>query len=111
GLEHAQEVRLELDRQLADLVEEQRAAARLDEVTIALLDRAGERALLVTEQVRGDQLARQRTAVDRDERSRRAPRALVDQPREQILARPRLAEDQHVAVRDRRALRLIDRRP
>ena len=44
GLEHAQEVRLQLERQLAELVEEQRPAVRLHEVAVALGDGAGERA-------------------------------------------------------------------
>src|SRR5664279_210249 len=102
-------MRLELEWQLGNLVEKQRAAVRLDEVPVARLARARERALLVPEQVRRDQLLRQRTAVHRDECPRRAPRTLVDRPREQILSSAGLAEDQHVALRRGRALRLIDR--
>ena len=40
GLEHAQEVRLQLERQLSELVEEQRPAVRLHEVAVARLQAA-----------------------------------------------------------------------
>jgi hypothetical protein len=49
ALERAQQLRLEVERQLADLVEKQRpAVGRLDR-TDALADRTGERAALVAE--------------------------------------------------------------
>ena len=64
------------ERQLADLVEEQRAAVGALEPALALRDRAGEAAALVAEQLGVDQLGRDRAAVDAQERARRAPRAL-----------------------------------
>jgi hypothetical protein len=49
-LEHPQQLRLERDVELADLVEEDRAALGLLEAAEVLTDRAGEAALLVAEQ-------------------------------------------------------------
>ena len=71
-LEHAQELRLRRERQLAELVEEQRAAARLDERALAIAVGAGERAADVAEQVRVDQVLGDRAAIDDDERALRA---------------------------------------
>ena len=69
-LEHAQQLGLDRERQLADLVEEHRAAVRALEQARLGRDRAGERALLVAEQLALDQRLRpERRAVDRDERS------------------------------------------
>src|SRR6185436_15679296 len=48
-LEHAQELRLQLERQLADLVEEERALAGVLEVSRLRLRRSGEGALRVSE--------------------------------------------------------------
>ena len=93
-LQHAQELRLELERQLADLVEEERAAIGQLEAAGLRRVRAGEGAALVAEQLALDQRRRQRGAVDDDERPV-APAALaVERAREQLLARARLAEEQ-----------------
>ena len=70
--EHAQQARLHHERELAELVEEQRAAARFEERALALAIRARERAFDVTEQVGIDQLLRDRAAIDDDEGLRRA---------------------------------------
>ena len=50
-LQHAQQLHLDVGRDLADLVEEQRAAVGLREAAVVALDRAGEGALLVAEQL------------------------------------------------------------
>ena len=50
-LEHAQQLHLHVERQLADLVEEDRPVVRELEPPRLALDRAGERALLVTEEL------------------------------------------------------------
>ena len=92
------------ERQLAELVEEQRAAARLDERALAIALGAGERALHVAEQVRVDQLLGDRAAIDDDERPRRARRRVVDRPRRELLAGAGLALDQHRRVGRRRHL-------
>ena len=66
-LQGAQQLDLRLERQLADLVEEQRAAVGLLELADALVDGAGERALLVAEQDALDQVLGDGAAVDGDE--------------------------------------------
>src|SRR6185312_10109026 len=67
-LERAQQLRLEVEWELADLVEKHRATVRELERTDARADRTGERALLVAEQLALDQVRRNRRAVDDDER-------------------------------------------
>ena len=57
-LQRAQQLDLRRQRQLADLVEEQRAAVGLDELAGVLFGGAGEGALLVAEQNRLDQVLR-----------------------------------------------------
>ena len=54
-LQRAQQLGLQLERQLADLVEEQRAAVRELEAARAALQRAGEGAALVAEELALDQ--------------------------------------------------------
>ena len=60
-----------------------------------LLDRAGERALLVAEQLALEQLLGNGGAVDRDEIAVRARALRVDGAREQLLAGAALAQHQH----------------
>ena len=104
GLEHAQQLHLAVGLHLADLVEEERAAVgQLDEPGLGA-DRAGERALLVAEQLGLEHLARQGAAVDRHEGPLGARRALVDGARHQLLAGAALAEDQHRRVGRRHPL-------
>ena len=74
-LEHAQQLGLQLQRQIADLVQEHRALAGGFELAGAPLGRAGEGAALVAEQFALDQAVRDSRAVDRDERL--APRAAL----------------------------------
>ena len=57
GLEHAQQLDLQLERHLGDLVEEQRAAVGALEEALVLAVGAGEAALLVAEQLALDQVA------------------------------------------------------
>ena len=71
-LQHAQQLGLRRQRHLGDLVEQQRAAVGRLEAAVAALDRAGERAALVAEQLRLEQRLRERRAVDGDERLARA---------------------------------------
>ena len=67
-LERAQELRLQLERQLADLVEEERAAVGALEGAGDAGDGAGEGAALVAEELALDQRRRHGAAVDDDER-------------------------------------------
>ena len=95
ALQHAQQLGLQVERHVADLVEEERAARRLAEASRARIDGAGEGALLVAEEFALEQLARDRRRVHRDEGARRARRRLVDRARHQFLAGAALAGDQH----------------
>ena len=94
-LDRAQELDLRGQRQFADLVEEQRAAGGFDELAGMALGRAGERALLVAEQDRLDEVVGDGAAVDRDERLGAALAGAVDGARDQLLADAGLALDQH----------------
>jgi hypothetical protein len=67
-LEHAQQLDLRGRLHLGDLVEEQRAAVRELEDARAAIVRAGERPLLVAEDLALEQRLGNRGAVDRDER-------------------------------------------
>ncbi len=76
------------------------------EFALAARDGAGERALLVAEQLALDQLARERRAIHRDERLARARTSKMNRARDQLLAGARFAANQnrHVGRRD-----LVDR--
>ena len=67
-LQRAQELYLRRQRQLADLVEKQRAAGSFDELAHVAFGGAGEGALLVTEQDRFHEIVGDSAAIDRDER-------------------------------------------
>ena len=96
-LQHAQELGLQLRRQVADLVEEDGAAVGLDELALAIGARVGEGAALVAEQLRLEQRVGDGGAVDRDERLLGARRVEVQRARHQLLAGAALAGDEHVA--------------
>src|SRR2546422_349133 len=66
-LDRAQQLYLHRERQLGDLVQEQRAAARCLEEALAVLGSAGERALLVAEELALHEGIRNGAAVDRHE--------------------------------------------
>src|SRR5688572_27432961 len=63
---------------------------------------AGERALLVSEQLALDQFCRQRCAVDLDERHLATRRAVVNAPGDELLADAAFASNEHrdIAVAD-----------
>src|SRR5690606_33496241 len=103
-LERTEQLRLHVERQLADLVEEQRPAARLHEGAVAPLLRAGERAALVTEELALDEVRRDRAAVERDERLAGTRGHHVDAARQDVLADAALALDEDAHVRRGRAL-------
>ena len=105
-LEHAQQLRLHRHRELADLVEEERAALRgLDEPRLRGRG-AGERALLVAEELALDELIGERRGVHADERPA-APARDVDGAREDLLAAAGLADEEHVDAALRDAARLV----
>jgi hypothetical protein len=67
GLEHAQQLDLQLERHLGDLVEEQRAAVRALEEARMVAVGTGEAALLVAEDLAFHEVGRDGAAVDREE--------------------------------------------
>ena len=101
-LQHAQHLRLRLQRHVADLVEEDRAAVRELELAAPIGDGARERATDVAEQLALDQLLGDGGTVDLDERPRAPAAHGVDVARHQLLAGAVLAVDQHPAVGRRR---------
>ena len=94
-LKHAQQARLRLHRHVADFVEEQRPAFGLLETARGAGIGAGEGAALVAEQLRLDQIARDRRHVDGDERAVAPLAVVVQRARDQFLAGAGLAGDHH----------------
>src|SRR5258708_1568594 len=85
-LKHAQELGLRRQAHLADLVEEQHTTGgELDLSRLGLL-RAGERAPLVAEQLRLEQLLRQRGTVQRDKWSALSRGGAMDEARDHFLS-------------------------
>ena len=68
-LQDAQQLRLQLERHIADFVEKQRALMRQFEPSNLLRQRARECALLVAEPLALEKTGRGRGAIDRDERA------------------------------------------
>ena len=97
-LERAQELRLERQGELADLVEEQRAARCLEEETLARRVGIREGPAYVAEELALQQRLGERGAVHHDERTGLAPPAVVERSGDELLARTRLARDQHGGV-------------
>ena len=93
-LQRAQQLDLHVEPQLADLVEEQRAAIGFLEFAQMLVGGAGEGALLVAEQDAFDQVLGDGAAIDGDEGLAGALRAALDGARDQLLADAEFAFDQ-----------------
>ncbi len=94
-LQHAQQLRLDAGRHLGDLVEEQRARVSKLEAAWPPLHRARKGAPFVTEDFVLEQRLGNRRTVDRDERMFAASAQLVNRLRDELLARPRFAVDEH----------------
>ncbi len=93
-LQEAQQSRLQIEREVADLVEKQRSTGgALDESALALCG-TGERAALVAEELRLDEIRRQRCAVDCNERAVAPLAVVVNRARGELLARPGFAHQQ-----------------
>src|SRR2546422_7535335 len=87
--------RLKRQRQLADLVEQQRAAVRLVEQARPVSRGARERPLHVAEKLGLEQRVGDRGAVHRDERLRRSRARPMDRLRDDLLTGAALAGDEH----------------
>jgi hypothetical protein len=97
--QHAQQAGLQLGRHVADLVEEQGAAVGLLEAAPPLRRRTGEGAALVTEQLGFQQVLRNRSGIQRDERPGCTRAVAVQRTRDQFLAAAGFAGDKHGGVR------------
>jgi len=106
-LEHAQELDLQVEGQLADLVQEDRAAMGELEATDFAGEGAGEGPLLVTEELTLDQCGRDGRAVDLDQRPLLPCTAVVNGPCDQFFARPRFAQDEDRGLGRRHLLHLM----
>ena len=106
-LEHAQQLDLRREVDLADLVEEQRAAFGQLEAALLGRVRARERAFLVAEQLRFDEGVRQRGTAHLDERPLRSQRVVVNGLGDELLAGARFAADQHGRVGARHLRHLL----
>ena len=104
-LQDAQELRLRLERHVADLVEEERpAVGELDEARLVAVG-AAEGAAPVAEELALEQVVRDGGAVDGLE-APAPPRDAVQLARGDLLARARLAEEHARELRRRDALEL-----
>src|SRR5205809_3162564 len=103
-LQHARQLHLRGGRHLADLVQEERAAARRGEQTLLVPNRTRERSLHVPEQLRLEEALRERAAVQRKESPVRARGQLAAVARDDLLPRARLSLDQHRALGGRHLL-------
>jgi hypothetical protein len=82
-------------RQVGNFVQKDGAALRAHKQAGVVAHRAGEGALDVAEQLRLDQVLRNRTAVHRHQRLAPARAGGVDGARQQLLAGAAVAMDQH----------------
>jgi hypothetical protein len=99
---------LKVERQLSDLVDEERASARALEGAGARLLRVGEGASHVAEDLGLDEGRARGAAVEDLERPGSPPRQLVQGPREEVLADARLPLQQDDLITRRIALELRD---
>ena len=97
-LQHAKQLHLQSHGHVAHFIEQERAAVGGLENPFLRAGRARNRAFLVPEQLRLQQILRHGAAVDAGERLVSARARLVDGAREDLLAGPALAGDQHPRV-------------
>src|SRR5262249_44453809 len=97
-LQDAQQLRLQLERNLADLVQKHRAAIRQFKAPHPLRDRTRERPLFVAKHLALQQPGGNRGAVELDERSLSARTQIVNRARQQLLSRAGLAVNHHGGI-------------
>src|SRR5262249_49197586 len=97
-LQDPQEHDLGFGGQLTNLVEENRPAVRQLQAALSSREGPGKRALLVPEELRGDERRWNRRAVHADEGARRSLRSLVDRAGDELLPRTGFASDQYGGV-------------
>src|SRR5262249_13053941 len=102
--ERAEELGLHRERELADLVEEERSAVRRLARADAIAIRSGECAARVPEELALHEARRDRPAIDDDERPARTVAALHELVRDELLSRTALALDEHIGLAPRDAV-------
>ena len=102
-LDEAQQLGLEVEPDVADLVEEQGAAVGAADDARERCLGAGERALAVAEQLALEHVARHRGAVEGHERAVGAVRGAMDHAREHLLAGAGFAGEEDRAGGSRRS--------
>jgi hypothetical protein len=110
-LQGAQELRLEVERHLAHLVEEERAAVGELEEALLVFGRAREAALLVSEELALEEVLGHGRAVLRDEELVLAVGPVVHRARDELLARAGLALDEHRHARVDDLAQLLEEAP
>ena len=101
----SQQLRLRRNRSRAHFVEEEGSAARLFEESPLEFRRSGERPASVSKQFALEEIFGQRCTVQGQVGRIRARSARLDEPRDDILARPGLSEDEDSGGRARHLLR------
>ncbi len=94
-LDHTQQLHLHVQRQIADLVEEQCSALSRLHHAFLVRHSAGETAALVTEELALHQFSRNGAAVHSDERTVTPRSGVMDELRYEFLARARFAVDMY----------------
>ena len=106
-LQHAQNFRLQVERQFANLVEKNRSVIRQREASFPLLSRSGKGAFFVAEKFALHERRWDRSAVDCNERLVAPAAGAMDSPGNQLLACPGLTENQNRRVRRRDLLHVF----
>ena len=110
-LQHAQQLDLQLQRQVANLVQKDGAVLCQLKAAYPVGHGAGKRALAVAKELALDQVLGDGRAVDRHKVGARAVRQIVQRTRHNFLARAALARDQHGRTRRRHHGQQIADRP
>ena len=97
-LQEAKQLRLDVERQVADFVEEQRASDGGANQPLLIGDRAGEAAAAMPEQLAVGQLASRRRAVVGEEHRGASGRADMNRARDEVFAGAAFPGDQHGEV-------------
>src|SRR5262245_23600488 len=109
-LQHPQQLRLHLQRQLAHLVEEEGAALGQLKAAEALRHGAGKGAFLMAEEFAFEQAGGDGGTVERHEGLRPPCAKRMDRPRQQFFASPRFAYKEHGRIGWRHELELREHR-
>ena len=105
-LQDSEQLGLQIEGNLSDFVQEDRAAVSQLKAPDAIADGSSECAARVTEELALEQFFRDRRAVDLDQWPTRSRAALVDGACNQLLSRPRFTLDENVGLGRRHQVHL-----